>query len=68
LPIRAFLENPAKCPDPIRALFKPEIPKRAQSDIIKTGVMSPDKNGLIKMVRVQNNCPQNRIKVHWKAF
>jgi len=39
LPIRPFLENPAKRPDPIRALFKPEIPKRAQSNIFKTGVL-----------------------------
>jgi hypothetical protein len=68
LPIRAFFENPANCPDPLRALFKPEIQKEAQSDLFKTGVLGPEKNGIIKMVREQNNCPQNIIKVHWKAL
>jgi hypothetical protein len=44
LPIRAILENPAKCPDPITAQNGIEISKRAHFDFFETGVLYLDQN------------------------
>jgi hypothetical protein len=50
LPIRSFLENPAKCPDLIQAIFKFKTLKRAHYGFFKTGILCPEKYRHIKVV------------------
>jgi hypothetical protein len=44
LRIRAILENPAKCPDPIGAILRPKTAIRAHFGFFETGVLSPVQN------------------------
>jgi hypothetical protein len=68
LRIRAILENPAKCPDPIGAIIRPKTAIRAHSGFFKTGVLCPDNNRLSQMADEQKRCLPNLIKVHQKAL
>jgi hypothetical protein len=46
----------------------PKIPKRAHSGFFKTGVLYPENNRQIKLVRLQKKCQPNCNKVHWNAL
>lgn len=68
LPIRAILENPAKCPDRIGRTMGSETQKRAHSGVFQTGVFCPFKSGHGQTYYMQKRCPPNCNEVHWKAF
>jgi hypothetical protein len=68
LPIRPFFENPAKCPDPIRAIFKAQTSNRAQSGFFKTGILCPEKFQLSQMVQLKRRCQPKTFMMRGKAL